>query len=146
MFAKRQKKKKKKNCWRKFCICKTIEIKEVLLKTCDERKDELAAQTRMRIHGAISDLQAIGARYHVDCFTGFVTKRSIMNASSTSCTSDSRPSAADISEIQWKDAQLEFGTLWNHMMHSNIVLAPQKPLLYPLRILRLKSALVIEPV
>ena len=41
---------------------------------CSERNDEWS-EVRVQIEGAVSDLHAVEARYHVDCYSRFVSKK-----------------------------------------------------------------------
>ena len=74
--------------WKPAYICrqvgrqeKTMSLKEEILAKCDERDDYLAAQVQVRVSGAISDLHAADARYHVACRTNFMSSRSTSAAS-----------------------------------------------------------------
>ena len=57
--------------WRRIVQCQTIEIKEKLLQVCKVRNDNWAAEVQRRIVGIISDLHAVDAQYHHDCYTSF---------------------------------------------------------------------------
>ena len=46
-----------------------------MLNICSERNDEWSNEVRVRIEEAISDLHAAEARYHVDCYSRFVSNR-----------------------------------------------------------------------
>ena len=50
-------------------------FKQSILEVCAKRSDEIADQVRIRIEGALSDLHAADARYHVDCMTSFMSPR-----------------------------------------------------------------------
>ena len=56
------------------------EFKEVLLEVCDRRDDILADTVRIRLQGATSDLHAADGRYHKNCYSDFVSERSIKAA------------------------------------------------------------------
>ena len=73
--------------WRHVVLCRTAEygkdkktLKEVILDVCNKRQDEDAAKVQLRLQGALSDLHAADARYHKDCYTGFMSPRSIRAA------------------------------------------------------------------
>ena len=51
-------------------------LKEEILEKCKERNDTWACEVMIRVGGAVSDLHAAGARYHVDCRTNFMSSRS----------------------------------------------------------------------
>ena len=50
-----------------------IPIKDIILENCKVGNDELADQVRIRVYGAVGDLHAAEARYHVDCRHRFFT-------------------------------------------------------------------------
>ena len=50
-----------------------LPVKDLIIR-CNERKDNLADNVRIRLEGAIGDLHAAGARYHVDCKQRFHTR------------------------------------------------------------------------
>jgi len=47
---------------------------------CDLRNDQVAADLRLRVNGAISDLHAADGQYHFDCYTCFATNKAIAAA------------------------------------------------------------------
>ena len=57
------------------CICKSRQevVKESILFVCDQRKDNVAEQVRFRVEGALSDLHAADACYHVGCMASFMS-------------------------------------------------------------------------
>ena len=70
--------------WRKAFIFRQNEntqsgkdMKQFLLDVCNDRKDKWAGEVRVRIQGAVSDLHAADARYHLDCRTTFITERAV---------------------------------------------------------------------
>ena len=69
--------------WKPAYLCrqvnrpeKKMSLKTEILAKCDERNDYWAAQVRIRVSGAISDLHAADARYHVACRNNFMSTRS----------------------------------------------------------------------
>lgn len=79
--------KKHPDRWRKAVLCRTAgekAFKESILVVCGKRNDEIANQVRVRVEGAISDLHAADARYHVDCMTTFMSPKSINAAQNAS--------------------------------------------------------------
>lgn len=70
--------------WRRIAQCRTIEIKQKILQTCNLRDDDVATMVRLRIQGAVSDLHAADTQYHHDCYTAFTARRNISFASSKS--------------------------------------------------------------
>jgi hypothetical protein len=70
--------------WRKAKLCRTADrgqnqttFKEVIQDTCHKRTDEWSKQVQIRIQGAVSDLHAADARYHVDCRLAFMSPCSV---------------------------------------------------------------------
>ena len=80
--------KKNPGRWRKVVSCRTLEKKEDLLEICDQRGDQLAAEVRVRISGAISDLHAADAQYHYDCYIAFIGKRNVAAAAAASTSKE----------------------------------------------------------
>ena len=100
------------NRWRPAYVCRQVEVsdgsktlKEEILDICVKRKDKQAECVRVRIEGAVSDLHAADARYHVDCKSNFMSQRSVTSASiSTSAiSSDSPVDSAFTSVIDFLD-------------------------------------------
>ena len=62
--------------WRKFQLCGVAEnsLKESLLRVCESRGDAQSCEVRLRLMSTVSDLKAVGARYHKDCHVKFVRK------------------------------------------------------------------------
>ena len=54
---------------------------------CGHRNDLQADEVRLRVQGAVSDLHAADAQYHVDCYNAFMSPRSIQASHNTSKTS-----------------------------------------------------------
>ena len=70
--------------WRPAFICREIgtdsgkaSLKQSILSTCNKRNDVWAEQVRRRVEGALSDLHAADARYHVDCKAKFLTDKHV---------------------------------------------------------------------
>jgi len=72
--------------WRKVTLCRTADraadrtYKQKILDTCFERQDNWAKDVEIRVVGAVSDLHAADARYHIDCRDAFMTDRAIAAA------------------------------------------------------------------
>jgi len=66
---------------------------------CDCRDDDWASIVSLRIQGAISDLHAADARYHVTCRCSFTGSRAVATAAHSQTTFES-VDAAFISLIQ----------------------------------------------
>ena len=49
--------------------------KQYILDLSNQRGDEWGNEVHVWVEGAISDLHAAEARYHVDCYSRFVTNR-----------------------------------------------------------------------
>lgn len=82
--------------WKPAYLCREIEpkkdnksLKQSLLDICDCRDDEWASTVRLRIQGAISDLHAADARYHVACRCSFTGSRAVATAACSKTTSES---------------------------------------------------------
>ena len=112
-----EKDKKHLDRWRRAVLCRTAyaspgkkSFKESILKVCDQRKDNVEEQVRFRVEGALSDLHAADARYHVDCMTNFMSPNSIaaaQNASKVNVNKD--PAFHSVTEEMVKDKS----RLWN---------------------------------
>ena len=55
-------------------------FKQSILNICTQHNDEIAHQVRIRIEGAVSDLHAADAQYHVDCMANFMSPKTIFAA------------------------------------------------------------------
>ena len=61
-----------------------LRVKDLIISICNERKDNLANNVRIRLEGAVGDLHEADARYHVDCRQRFHTPgRSLEGSSDT---------------------------------------------------------------
>ena len=60
---------------------------------CDLRGDEWAGAVKTRIHGAISDLHAADARYHVSCRCKFMGTRAVTTAALSSTSTNEEDDA-----------------------------------------------------
>ena len=83
--------------WRGAVLCRTADcgrdsktLNQSFIDKCNERNDEWAGQVRVHVEGAISDLHAADGRYHVDCMSKFMNKRSVkyVDACSSYTTKD----------------------------------------------------------
>ena len=79
--------KKQPNRWRRAVLCRTADaipglksFKQRILDVCERRNDNIANQVRLHVEGAVSDLHAADARYHVDCLASFTCPNSIKAA------------------------------------------------------------------
>ena len=63
-----------------ICTCNRKTFKQTILDICSETNDVFASEERFRIEGAISDIHAAYARYHVDCMTNFMAPKSAASA------------------------------------------------------------------
>lgn len=55
-------------------------LKDEILKTCDKRNDLQSEEIRVRLSGAVADLHAADARYHVDCKAKFMSPLHVKNS------------------------------------------------------------------
>jgi hypothetical protein len=86
-----EKDKKHPDRWKRAVLCRTAyagphkrSFKKSVLEVCTQRNDDIANQVRVRIEGALSDLHAADARYHVNCMTSFMSHNSISAAKNVS--------------------------------------------------------------
>lgn len=105
------------NRWRKVIQCRTADrgkdrlpFKESILLICDQRNDSQADEVRLRLQGAVSDLHAADAQYHLDCYNKFVSPRVIQAANKTSSTSE-EVGAAFLQVIE--EMEQDKKRLWN---------------------------------
>ena len=82
-----EKDKKHPDRWRIAVLCRTAyaipgqkSFKHRILEVCEKRNDTIADQVRLHVEGAVSDLHAADARYHVDCMANFTCPKSISGA------------------------------------------------------------------
>ena len=75
---------KNRKRWRRVVQCATADrgpnqdsFKKVMLDACDVRDDEWGHQVRIRVEGAVSDLQAADGQYHKDCMSLFRGPRNL---------------------------------------------------------------------
>ena len=59
-----------------------LPVKDFIIRRCNERKDNLADNVRIRLEGAVGDLHAAEVRYHVDCRQRFHTPGRSLDGSS----------------------------------------------------------------
>ena len=112
-----EKDKKHPDRWKKAVLCRTAyegpgkkAFKESILEACTQRNDDIANQVRVRVEGALSDLHAADARYHVNCMASFMSPKSVSAAKNASKDDENTDPAFDeiIGEML-KDKSL----LWN---------------------------------
>jgi len=72
-----EKDKKHPSRWRESYLFREIDKKQSLIETCIKRNDAVAKIVQQRVEGALSDLHAADARYHLDCRQRFVSFRSL---------------------------------------------------------------------
>ncbi|EDO50031.1 predicted protein [Nematostella vectensis] len=95
--------KKHPDRWKKAALCRTADtnpgeksFKHTILEACTRRNDDIAHDVRIRVEGALSDLPAADARYHVHCMTKFMSPKSISAASNASKKKERVDSAFDL--------------------------------------------------
>ena len=110
--------------WKPAYLCREIEpksdnksLKQSLLDICDCRDDDWASTVRLRIQGAISDLHAADARYHVTCRCSFTGSRAVATAAHSKTTSESDDAAFN-SLIQ--TVKQDLARVWNSMELFNL--------------------------
>ena len=86
--------------WRPAYLCREAiskggkkSFKDTILEACDVRKDEWAARVRVWVEGAVSDLHAADARYHVDCRATFMSSNSLVSASKSTPLAEEKDAA-----------------------------------------------------
>ena len=73
-----EKDKKYQDCWRRAVLCRTdADFKESILEACPQRNDDIANNVRVEVEGALSDLHAADARYHVHRMANSCLQKSI---------------------------------------------------------------------
>ena len=65
---------------KKVVRCRTIQMKDNLIKVCGQRGDSHAEEVSSKITGAIADLYAADTQYHQTYFTSFVSSQNISTA------------------------------------------------------------------
>ena len=100
-------------------LCRTADrgsgsktFKRSILDKCNERNGEWAGQVRVHVEGTISDLHAVDGRYHVDCMSKFMNKRSVKYADAcSSCTTQDELDNAfcEVTTVVSEDLSL----IWN---------------------------------
>jgi hypothetical protein len=67
--------KKNPNRAKKSSLCQSgqTSLKEAILDVCKKQNDDKSNAIQVRLHGAVSDLAAVGARYHRDCASKFLS-------------------------------------------------------------------------
>jgi len=105
--------------WRPAYVCRKvcthsrqISFKQTIINTCTKRNDKWAEIVRGRIEGALSDLHAAGARYHVDCRADFFSENSVACACTTHHETGLVDEAFDTLVSLLKDDQSK---VWNSM-------------------------------
>ena len=82
--------------WRPAYLCHSTSrsdsrsYKDYILRICSERNDEWGNEVQVRMEGAISDLHAAEARYHVDCYSRFITRKFLPGQSMMTQTETSK--------------------------------------------------------
>jgi hypothetical protein len=77
--------KKHPDRWREAYICRTVDrdgdvpFKDTVINHAKQREDEWGQDVLFRTLGAVSDLHAVNARYHVDCRTKFFYQAAATN-------------------------------------------------------------------
>ena len=98
--------------WRKVVQCRTADgLKDNILETCDHRKDHQADEVRIRLSGAVSDLQAADAQYHLDYYKTFMSKKN-MNAV-TNSVNNSAIDQDPAFDALVKDMSTDKSCVWN---------------------------------
>ena len=116
-LCKMEKNKKHPDRWKKAVLCRTAyagpgkkAFKEFILEACTQRNDDIANQVRVRVEGALSDLHAADARYHVNCMASFMSPKSVSAAKNASKDDeDTDPAFDEIIGEMLKDKS----RLWN---------------------------------
>ena len=88
--------------WKKAVPCRTAyagpgkkAFKKFILEACIQRNDDIANQVRVRVEGALSDLHAVDARYHVNCMASFMSPKFISAAKNASKEDENTDPAFD---------------------------------------------------
>ena len=98
---------------KKVVRCRTVHIKDNLIKVCEQRGDSHAVEVSSRITCAITDLHAADARYHQTCFTTFVSSRNIA-AAVASTSKQQKPDPVNLAfSCVIRLLKSDPGKLWN---------------------------------
>ena len=115
-----QKDKKHPDRWQKAALCQTAyaaagrqSFKESILHVCSERNDAMAGEVRTRVEGALSDLHAADARYHVNCMTCFMAPRSVAAAKNTVNQNEENRSGDDAFNHVTDEMKADKSRIWN---------------------------------
>ena len=78
---------------------------------CGHRNDLQADDVRLRVQGTVSDLHAADAQYHLDCYSAFMSPRSIQASHNTSKTSTDVVDTAFLQVVE--EMERDKGHIWN---------------------------------
>lgn len=98
-----------------------MSFKQRILLVCDQRNDLPADDVRLRVQGAVSDLHAADAQYHLDCYNAFMSPRAIQASANTiKITTDVDKAFLQVIEEMEHDK----GHIWNsvdiHGMYNSL--------------------------
>ena len=106
--------KNNQNRWRRVIACKTIEMKDTLLKICDIRCDSLSTSVKERINGVPTDLHAADAQYHADCHRNFLSN----NVMTKRPTEIDNPAFRHIVDVMQSDETKHWNSLELYNMYN----------------------------
>ena len=103
--------------WRKVKQCRTADrgkdqlpFKQSILLICEQHNDLQADEVRLRLQGAVSDLHAADAQYHLDSYRMFVSPR-VIQATTKSSSSSKDVDKGFLQVI--KEMELDKNRPWN---------------------------------
>ena len=95
--------------------CQTLEVKESLIKKCDERGDQWAEEVRGRL-SSIHDLHAADALYHRQCASNFRTNK---NVPAKYTAGEQASKKVKVGRPQEKDVQEAFTAVVDYLLEND---------------------------
>jgi len=112
--------------WRRVSLCRTAarpgqkSFKDSILDVCTRRSGNSAQTVRSGVEGALSDLHAADARYHLDCMTAFISPRSVAAAASHS-EIENESSTDEIFENVIAEMERSKDRVWNSLEYFSYI-------------------------
>lgn len=66
-----------------------------MIEACKKRSDNWVAEVRLRLDGAVSEIHAADARYHVDCKSKILSPKSVASATKSVSNNEDSDEALD---------------------------------------------------
>lgn len=110
--------------WRPVNRCRTLytkpgqkSMKDAILDVCKQRSDTWSQEVELRVRGAVSDLHAAEARYHVDCKPAFMAPKSV-DCSQDICSPDEDVPFSTIISIMESDRNRMWSSVELHNLYA----------------------------